>query len=1058
MILRGWEIEGFGVFRGRTLSDIPDGLTLLLGPNEAGKSTLLGFLRFMLFGFPRGEQQKYPPLQGGRHGGRLVFEDEAGLWTLERIQGQPLKLYAPDGPQLGEEGLRSRLGGLDSDTFRSVFAFSLYELTNLATLDREEVRDRLYSAGITGAGRSATSVLAQLRKGAETYLRPRSKEGLINKLSDALVAARRDLGAATAQAGRFGEIQDQLAAAERTVRELGVEAGRLEQQSRHIERLEALYVPWNRLQRLEQELAQESEPPAIDRGTVDRIEAGRNRLFQSGKAMASQADACREIEERIAREEALLDRRLLAVAEPLQAVLQEMALQRDRLGRSERLGRDMATQEGQLAQLASELGVEPTAELPAISQGQVRAADESIDRLRELGQVRARREAEEEAARQRLADAEADVAAIEGQVETYQGVLGLEAYHARDAALTRHKDAIENLSRRRGQMLGPNLLAVALLVVGLAAIAMRAWLFAALAPLGLIAVLFLALGRPGRDLRRLADDVRLSAGELGLPQPLDLAAAAKEISDLHAELGRVTAASAVQERLRAAEEGRGGAHRQLEECRARLATARAEQQDGLKAFGSLNASLGVPAGMPPQHLPSYLRGVQALRAAQGDLVALQAQRGEEERAIAAWEERAKEICRQIGREVPEPREALPETIAALAEPLQAALARETALRLLQEDWRVAQDRKEERQRDQAEAEAALAASLQEAGLADVAAFDRWQEERRAYEQRQHERDLAAAAFRDQVGAAADGFAAELGQGSPEAWQTERRWIGQTLEEIGLRRDLAVRESQDLLRLRGEIAESSDVPTLAARCLELEEELRRAAEAWRAQALAGRLLERTLEVYVQSRQPEVLRTASDAFSRITSGRYSEVRQRSDGQGLLAMPQAGGPKQPDELSRGTQEQLYLALRLGLAASYGDRVAALPLVLDDVAVNFDPARQARLLEVLGTFAAEPGRQALFFTCHPSLAQAAQRAVPRLRVVELDAQEGRAQVAAAADEPAAERLMGLLEPGPLALKEIARLAGLGEDAVRGLVQELVAAGRVRPIGSGRGRRYGLV
>jgi uncharacterized protein YhaN len=1057
VILRGWEIEGFGVFRGTALSDVPEGLTLVVGPNEAGKSTLLGFLRFMLFGFPRGEQQKYPPLQGGRHGGRLTFEDAEGLWTLERFQGQPARLWAPDGRQLGEEGLRSRLGGLDADMFRSVFAFSLYELTDLAPLDREEVRDRLYSAGITGAGRSAAGVLAQLRKGLEAYLRPRSKEGQINKLSDALVAARRELAAAMALAGRFGQIEAQLADAEAKVLDQGEEARRLEQRRSHLERLEGLYVPWNRLQRLEQELAREGEPLRLDQALVQRIEGARDHLEECVKAAAAGLDACRDLEERIAQEGRLIDRRILEVADPLQAALHELALQRDRLARSERLGRDIAERRGQIAQLAGELGVPPTADLPPVEQAQVRAAEELVERLRDLGQTRARREDEEEAARGSHAQAESETQAAAEQAGQYEGVPDAEAYHARDALLTRHKEAIENLARRRGQLLAPNLIAIAFVAVGLIAIAYGQWPFAALAPIGLIAFAVLLFGRPGRDLRRLAAEVRDSQEAMGLGQPLHLSAAVKELSDLHAQYGRVTAAGAARERLRAAEEQRQAAGRLLAECGRRREQAITAEQEGRSALAAFKASVGVPLDVPPQHLPSHLRTAQALGAAQRDLATLEAQRADVERAIEGWQRQAAEILPRLGQAVPDAREAVPEVIAALEVPLQAARRGETALRLLEEQHRVALEQRERLAHAQAAAADALAESLGEAGLEDVRAFERWRDASGSYEQKLHERDIAVAAFHDQVGASADAFVEELAEGSPELWQTERSRIAERLEDLAQQRDLALRQSQDLLRLRSEIAESSDVPALSARCLELEEELRRAAEAWRAQALAGRLLERTLETYVRSRQPEVLRIASQALLGITAERYVEVRQRSDGQGLLAVETSGAVKEPHELSRGTQEQMYLALRLGLAASYGERVAALPLVLDDIAVNFDPARQARLFEVLGRFAAEPGRQALFFTCHPSLAQLAATAVPRLRVIELSAQESRAEVAAATDRPVSERIVGLLRPGPLTLKEIAKSLGSQENETRAALQALLGEGRVTALGSGRGRRYGV-
>jgi len=1057
MILRGWEIEGFGIFRDTGLSDLPAGLTVLLGPNEAGKSTMLAFLRFMLFGFPRGQQHKYPPLQGGRHGGRLVFEDAEGLWTLERIQGQPMRLFAPDGRQLGEEVLRSRLGGLDADTFKNVFAFSLFELTDIETLDREEVRERLYSAGITGAGRSAAGVLAQLRKGLEGYLRARSKEGAINKLSEALGAARRELADAMALAGRYEQLDEQLAAAEQRAAQLAEQAARLDRRRRHLERLEALYVPWNRLQRLELEIAAGKGPQAIARGLVARIDEGRARLAEAEDAVKRQEAACRDLEDRIAREEALLDTDLLAAAGPLQAVLQEDALQRGRMRRSDRLGQEVALQEARLARIASDLGVGATQELPSVEQPQLRAVDEAIGLLREQGLVRSRREAEAEAGRRRLADAQAACRAAEAQTAGYEGVLDLEAHHARDAALERHKSAIESLARRRGQLFAPGIVAAAVAVVGLAALAMQDWLLTVLVPLGLGALLWLLLGTPGRELRRAGEEVRLSAKDLGLTAALTADGVGRELAGLRAELGRATAATAARDRLRSAQEALAAAERQMTECAIALEDAAGSEEAARAALDAIKASIGVPREISPQHLPSYLTGVQALGQSQAELRGLVAERAAEEAEIAAWQARAEAVCRQLGSAPAGSREALADAVSAFAEPLQGALQRETALRLLHEEQELASSRLEERKSEAAKVAEVLADDLREADLQDVPGFEAWLEARQTHEQKVHDRDLALAAFRDQAGREDESLSQELASGDPELWQGERAAIDQDLGEIGDRRDIAVRESQDLLRLRAEIAESQDVPRLAARCAELEEELSRAGEAWRAQALAQRLLERTLDAYAQSRQPDVLRVASDAFSRITAGRYREVRQRSDGQGLFALTQTGGPKEPDEFSRGTQEQLYLALRLGLAASYGDRVAALPLVLDDIAVNFDPGRQAALLHVLAQFAGERGRQALFFTCHPSLALAAQAAAPGLRVVDMAVQQARAQVAAAEEESLAQQVVRLLGSGALPAKEIAGLASAAEPAVRSVLLELVAAGRVEAIGNGRGRRYRL-
>ena len=67
--ITGWSIDGFGVFHDEERRDLGQGLTVLLGPNEAGKSTLLAFVRGVLFGFPDGRAAHGPALPAAERRG-----------------------------------------------------------------------------------------------------------------------------------------------------------------------------------------------------------------------------------------------------------------------------------------------------------------------------------------------------------------------------------------------------------------------------------------------------------------------------------------------------------------------------------------------------------------------------------------------------------------------------------------------------------------------------------------------------------------------------------------------------------------------------------------------------------------------------------------------------------------------------------------------------------------------------------------------------------------------------------------------------------------------------
>jgi DNA repair exonuclease SbcCD ATPase subunit len=156
--------------------------------------------------------------------------------------------------------------------------------------------------------------------------------------------------------------------------------------------------------------------------------------------------------------------------------------------------------------------------------------------------------------------------------------------------------------------------------------------------------------------------------------------------------------------------------------------------------------------------------------------------------------------------------------------------------------------------------------------------------------------------------------------------------------------------------------------LPARQMELgfvERQLTEAIGRWQALGVAQSLLLGVRRRYEAERQPETLKAASGYLKRMTAGQYRRIWTPLEGEVLFVDDREGRSLSVEVLSRGTREQLFLALRLALVASFARRGAALPMVLDDVLVNFDAHRARLAAEVIAEFAAE-GRQVLVFTCH--------------------------------------------------------------------------------------------
>lgn len=110
-------------------------------------------------------------------------------------------------------------------------------------------------------------------------------------------------------------------------------------------------------------------------------------------------------------------------------------------------------------------------------------------------------------------------------------------------------------------------------------------------------------------------------------------------------------------------------------------------------------------------------------------------------------------------------------------------------------------------------------------------------------------------------------------------------------------------------------------------------------------------------------PSVEEKAGEIFKTLTGDHFSVVQIKDAEMSLsVAENKATPPRTILELSGGTLDELYLAVRLALCEELLDK--NVPIVLDDAFVNFDEERMVRALDLLKDMAGD--RQVLIFTCH--------------------------------------------------------------------------------------------
>ncbi len=264
-------------------------------------------------------------------------------------------------------------------------------------------------------------------------------------------------------------------------------------------------------------------------------------------------------------------------------------------------------------------------------------------------------------------------------------------------------------------------------------------------------------------------------------------------------------------------------------------------------------------------------------------------------------------------------------------------------------------------------------------------------EREALERRREDiEDALRLAARDTGTEDFAAFLASFGEADREGLEARLAELGGRLAALA-EEDERLADAARILDVRLEQAAASDTLSRARQKeASLAGTIRELALEWSRCALARHLLLEARGRFEKERQPGVIRTASSLFSAITGGAWSGIAASLEDRSLRVLPPHGEPANPEVLSRGTQEQLYLALRLAHIRNHAAQAAALPVIMDDVLVNFDPERAARTARAFGDLTApqdgRAGHQLLYFTCHPHMADLIHEAVPdsRLYVME--------------------------------------------------------------------------
>jgi uncharacterized protein YhaN len=123
---------------------------------------------------------------------------------------------------------------------------------------------------------------------------------------------------------------------------------------------------------------------------------------------------------------------------------------------------------------------------------------------------------------------------------------------------------------------------------------------------------------------------------------------------------------------------------------------------------------------------------------------------------------------------------------------------------------------------------------------------------------------------------------------------------------------------------------------------------------------------------------LLARANRLFTRFTVGSFVELFVDIDERGrgvLMARQRDRALLQMDGLSKGTREQLFLALRIAAIERYVASAGPVPVLFDDVFIESDEPRSERIFAALGELAERT--QVIVLTHHRHLIDVGSRAL---------------------------------------------------------------------------------
>ncbi|GAX62044.1 hypothetical protein SCALIN_C28_0246 [Candidatus Scalindua japonica] len=915
-------IDGYGKFHNLDFSFAP-GFNLIFGPNEAGKTTMMSFLRTVFFGFPgkKNASDRYEPLAGGTHGGRLELETtDKKRFSVSIKPGRTLageiNILNGDGTELSGESarksLQAALHGVSESIYKNVFAFSLTELQQLDSLENEEINAHIYSAG-TGIG---DVTLPDILKSVNAQKNKIYKHGgaaqIVPRITKELERVRAEISDIKKDLERY---KTTISKIEKLRKEQTNLSNIIDNKRREKEKASRLKTGRDNVKELKEIEKQTATLPfVVEKFPLDgaeRLEKLEDKLTERREELQQQNNEIKKLSTQA--DSIHIDNKILESESMISSLVEDYSAEAENIKRKDRIISNTNSLKTEVENAITDIGTDWNEDrVTAIDVG-----NETLQNIRVLSE---------------------GISNSQMSVEKSANNLVQEKKN-RDESTREFETFSRQLERVR-----PATQFKFILIFGIPiALGLGAFCWITFKPIS-----------------------GIMAAVLGIT-------AIAALYYVYYKSAAVTLEESKEQLSNIMESKK----QSIEKAEIALSGAKDEYQQTVAKWQDWLRNRGFSIELDRNGIFALIESVRRIK----ELIR---KKEEAENELQQVNKRAHKYLDRINTILKQCnlKTASPDNITQSVHLLNNTLKEQKRLKekkgQLEEHTEGLKVREKTTRDIITEIEKKIENLILEGCAGNVGEFRKHSNIVHKREKLRERKNILEIQLARLIGSTpeVEKFKKEVASESDPVItdqsidRLQKEITQQELEFSDIMQEMGAKTNQI-----SELEKNERLGELRLEEENLKARLREALSEWSVNALCHTLLKRAMTIYERERQPFVLKHAGRYLNKITRRRYIRIIRKADGNNLVVETPEGLQKNVSALSRGTAEQLYLSMRLAFIKEYAGRVGTLPLIVDDILVNFDPQRAKTTIRLLNEVSKE--NQIVMFTCHPNTVELCRKEI---------------------------------------------------------------------------------